>query len=126
MLAVDLAHEHTQLLLQLLVLLDVLTARNGHLDERHTRRQIRMILQEIAITLQFLNKALRIVQAINTQNDNLPPILVLQLLNPALDRLVHQPYLEPMRIDPDDERPCMRLMPIILNIISVNLNIQPS
>lgn len=126
MLAVDLAHEHTQFPLQVLVLLHVLTAGNGHLDERHTRRQIRMILQEVGISLQFLNKALCVVEAINTQNDNLPSILILQLLNPLLDRLIQQSYLELVRIDTDNERPCVRPVSLVLNIISINLDIQPS
>lgn len=117
MLAIDLASNSTQLRLQLLILLDVLPAWHGYLDEHNFIAQFRVVVQKFIECLQLLRETLDMVESIDAHNDLDAFVLFFQ----GLDALLHLGFGEGigelLRVDAHDELVCADESVLILDLI---------
>lgn len=117
MLAIDLASNSTQLRLQFLVLLDLLSARHSHLNEHDLIAQFRVVVQECVECLQLLREALDMVQSVHSNDDLEVFILLFQGLNAFLHFGPGEGIGELLRVDPHDEFVCADESTFILDLV---------
>lgn len=106
MLPINLPSNRTKLRLQILILLDILTTRNSHLNQQHLFLHMRIHLQEPVESFQFLRQPFDIVQAIDAENHINAFIPLFQLFGAFLDFGFCERVVEFLGVDSDDEGAC--------------------
>ena len=81
---IDSPHEGIHLVREILILLDVLATRNGHLDQGDLVAELRVLLQEAPVSLQFLHQPFRVVQSVDANDNRLALVLFFEGLDPLL------------------------------------------
>lgn len=103
MLSINLPGDCAQLRLQLLVLLDVLAARHGHLHEDNLFPQLRVVVQEHVEPLQLLREPLDVVQSVDPDDHLLALVPLLEVFDAAPHLGLLESVAEFLRIDADNK-----------------------
>lgn len=106
MLPINLPSNRTKLRLQILILLDILTTRNSHLNQQNLLLHMRVHLQEPVESFQFLRQPLYIIQAVNSEDYSYAFIPLFQLFGAFLDFGFCERVVEFLGVDSDDEGAC--------------------
>jgi hypothetical protein len=101
--AVDSADEFVDNCTEVLVLLYVLSRRNGNLNQHNLADPLRVFCQENFKSVKLLRDTLDVIKTVNTNNQLDALELLLECLDTLCDLRLLEPFLELLGIDTDRE-----------------------
>src|ERR1700744_1503566 len=103
MLSIDFSRQRTQFGLELLVLLDILSAGYGNLNQHDFIWEFGVIVEESVKAFQFLRQAFNMIEPVHPDNNLNALVSLFERTDPFLYFGLLQCICKLLRVDSDDE-----------------------